>query len=143
MFRGTVLAGVILAGLLWPASASARLKFGSDETIHFVDNVKAKGPNGEQLILAYKTTTHYFLLGTSIEDNGYVLAIFGEGGKKYYRMPAGAELARLQAQGLLPDPLPPYSLSVFDYFFGYSLWIFLGSIPFWAPFVWWRMKRRN
>lgn len=137
-----ILACAIVLALVSLAPAEARTKFGSDERIFFVANVEAKGPNGERLILAYKTTTHNFLLGTSVSDDGYVLAVVGER-DKYYRMPTGAELERLQSQGFLPRPLPPYSLNLFDYFFGYSLWIFLASIPFWASFLWWRSKRRS
>ncbi|MBY0532641.1 MAG: hypothetical protein K2P86_11790 [Xanthobacteraceae bacterium] len=143
MLLARILTCAILLGIFWPASAQARIKFGSDETIRFVANVKATGPGGERLFLAHKITTHFFLLGTSVSDDGYVLAIVGEGGKKYYRLPAGAELERLQAQGLLPHPLPPYSLNFFDYLFGYSLWIFIASIPFWASFLWFRKMRRN
>ena len=37
-------------------------------------------------------------------------------------MPKGDELAGFQRNGYLPDPLPPYSLSFWDYLFGYSDW---------------------
>ena len=60
-------------------------------------------------------------------DDGYVLGLQGDA-TGYYPMPTGKDLSDLQAEGVLPEPLPPYSISTVDYALGYSLWIFLGLV---------------
>src|SRR5262245_26837938 len=102
-------------------AAHAKLMFGKDETIHFLQDVKLTGPNQETLYLGYMTAIQFFLAGVYVEDEGYVLGVKGES-KTFFRVPTGEELKGFQQRGLLPDPLPPYSLNFFDYLFGYSLW---------------------
>ncbi len=45
-------------------------------------------------------------------------------GKSYYSL-SQAKIARLQAQQLIPTPLPAYHISWDEYLLGYSLWIIL------------------
>jgi hypothetical protein len=117
------LAGVVL---LLGVGAAQAFQFGNDETLHPIQDLTAKGPNGELLILAYKTTTLWLFGGVYVTDNGYVFRLKSDW-KRY--IPAKPELvAALQANGTLPNPLPPYRLSIVDYFIGYSLWTFV--IPF-------------
>jgi uncharacterized protein len=121
-------------------AAHAKVMFGKDQTIHFLEDVKVTGPNQEPLFLGYMTTMQFFLAGLYVQDDGYVLGVKGDS-KKFFRMPTGDELKGFQQRGLLPDPLPPYSLSFFDYLFGYSLWIVVAVIVLWGVFDWQRKRR--
>jgi hypothetical protein len=129
-----VLAFLPLSGA--PAMAAKGLGFGNDERIHSLSDVKLRGPSGEALFLAHKVTTQFFLLGVNVKDEGYVLGVKGES-RKYFRMPADAQVQRLQQQGLLPSPLPGYRLGTFDYLFGYSLWFALAGMGAWYGFKRW------
>lgn len=102
----------------------ARLTFGKQETIRVVEDVPLQGPNGEDLVLSYKTSTYFAGAGIYVSDDGYVLAVRGENGS-YFPMPSGDRLQALQTAGSLPSPLPAYSLPVMDYVLGYSLWLIL------------------
>lgn len=120
-----VLFGLLLAG---PAQAA---RFGTDESIHRIEDVKLKGAKDEPLYLGYVTRIRWFGGGIYVEDGGYVLGVQGNS-KRFYPMPEGEALKRFQRDGFLPDPLPKYSLSFFDYLFGYSLWIVLAGVGlFW------------
>src|SRR5262249_36197493 len=108
------------------------LLFGSDEHIECLVDIAAKGAKGEELCLAYKRTILFVGAGVKVSDNDYVLRP-KQSNNEYYPMPPAAELKELQAAGLLPSPLPAYSLSAWDYIFGYSLWIVLvGTALFYA-----------
>jgi hypothetical protein len=90
---------------LAPLPAKAKLMFGNDETIHFIQDVTATGAQGEKLYLVYKITKTFLFAGIWLQDDGYVLGVKGEG-RRYYTMPKDDELKRLQAGGFLPNPLP-------------------------------------
>jgi hypothetical protein len=123
LFAATLFAAWLTISFLSPNTANAKLMFGKDETIHFIQDVDLKYQD-KALYLAHKVSTQFFLAGLYVNDDGYVLGIKGED-KRYFSMPGGDALERYQKQGLLPNPLPPYSLGFFDYLFGYSLWIIL------------------
>jgi hypothetical protein len=106
------------------------LRFGTDESIHCIVDVGLKAPNGDSLCLAYKTSIRFFGAGVYLRDEGYVLAA-ERGLHHYYSMPDEAELKQFQEAGLLPNPLPTYSVSLVDYAFGYSLWIVLAVAVTW------------
>lgn len=122
LMRGCVL--LLLALTLAPRPAEAQYRFGEDDNIHRIQDVKLKGKDDEELFLGYMTKTYNFLGGIYVEDAGYVLGVKGQD-KRYYRMPTGDELVKFQEAGTLPDPLPPYRLGFFDYLLGYSLWLML------------------
>lgn len=124
-----LLTSVLLFTFHGQAHAGA-LRFGIDETLHHLQDVKLEGPKGEKLFLGHKSAIRFFVAGVYIRDDGYVLGIVG-GEKGYYPMPEGAELARLQQLGLLPKPLPEYTLGVIDYAIGYSLWLVIAIIVLW------------
>ena len=111
-------------GFLTSAPASATMFFGHKEELHRIVDVGLKGKGGEKLFLAYKTDTYFFVAGVSVIDQGYFLGI-DDKPDSYYPMPTGNSLAEYQAKGLLPNPLPQYSLSIGDRLVGYSLWIML------------------
>jgi hypothetical protein len=123
-----------------PVTAQAALKFGKDETIHYIQDVDVTGPAGEKLFLGYKTTVQNFLLGLFLQDDGYVLGE-REDHDRYFAMPEGEELANFQKNGLIPSPLPPYKIGGLDYAIGYSLWIALPIIVL-VYVVGWLRKRK-
>ena len=98
--------------------------FGDNDTLHKIQDVEFNGPKGEKLYLAYRTTIKFFILGVNITEQGYVLAIKDSKQKGYYPL-NDAQIKELQNNGGLPNPLPKYELTKFDYAFGYSLWIFI------------------
>ncbi len=130
MRRGLLLLAAFLCLLLPSRNASAALQFGEDDTIHFLQDVTLKGASEEALFLGYMTKIQFFIAGVYVTDAGYVLGVKGDS-KRFYHMPTGEELARFQKGGLLPDPLPPYSLSIWDYLFGYSLWLVIAFTAAW------------
>jgi len=116
----------LLCGALFvaaPAAANAAM-FGKDETIHKIEDVPYEINQGEDLYLGYKTSIMYVLAGLYLSNDGYVLGVKSDS-SHYYDLPTGDDLKSIQAQGLLPDPLPAYSVGWFDYVLGYSLWIVL------------------
>lgn len=120
---------LLVLSILLPLGASpaaAAFNFGTDETLHRLVDVEVVGENGEALALGYKTSTQNFLLPYAISDDGYILIVKAEPGK-YYGLPAD-QLAQWQAAGLIPDPLPPYEISLLDRVFGYALWPTLAII---------------
>lgn len=125
---------------LVPASAEAALMFGKDETIHKIEDIAFQNREGEDLFLGYKTTIQFFVAGLYLTDDGYVLGVRGE--DTFYPMPTGEELKGLQADGLLPDPLPAYRIGWFDYALGYSLWIILVGVAAFYGFGWLRKRAR-
>ena len=137
---GWRLVPLLILALLASSPAQA-YRFGTDESIHKIQDVTLKGPEDEKLFLGYMTRTRWFLAGLYVEDAGYVLGVEGPG-KRYFNMPTGEQLAGFQRNGFLPDPLPGYSISAFDYIFGYSLW---WALALGAFFVWLgdRKKRRT
>jgi hypothetical protein len=69
-------------------------KFGAEERIHDIQDVKMRGPRGEALHLGYKTTVQHFMLGMYIQDGGYVLGIRDDS-QRYYNQPSDKEVERL------------------------------------------------
>ena len=94
--------------------------FGKQESIHEIQGIE-----GTRYTLCYKTTTTFFILGVSVSDDGYVVQSLENLLRKEY-IPANSGLIeKFQREGLLPTPLPPYSISLEDYLIGHSLWIAL------------------
>ena len=114
-----------------------KLIFGNDESVECIQPVAVKGANGEALCLAYKTTTLFVGAGVYVKDDGYVLGI-SKGW--FYPMPEGQELKALQETGAIPDPLPEYSLPLWKYGVGYSLWILIAVV---VAFSWWTSARKK
>ena len=131
------LVAIFCVASAFPAHAAM---FGKDETIHFIQDVKITGPKGEKLYLGYMTAIQYFLAGLYVKDEGYVLGVTGKN-KSYFNMPKGDKLKSLQKRGLIPDPLPKYSLGVIDYLLGYSLWIVIVVLGLWQLFSFLRKQR--
>ena len=107
---------------------------GLEEKIHCIRRVDLTGPSGERLCLADKTTTGVIGAGLFLRDDGYVLAVVPtHGGKPSIFFPLTRnEIDSYQQQGLLPAPLPDYSIPLVDYVWGYSLWIILAAAVAWG-----------
>jgi len=109
--------------------------FGVDETIRCIDDVGLVGPADEQLCLAHKTAARIFGGGVYLRDEGYVLGVLEEADdpepSEYFEISAD-DITEYQTEGLLPTPLPDYSIPVTDYLWGYSLWIVLAVGIVWA-----------
>jgi hypothetical protein len=133
---------ITMVMLVASASSAHAFRFGEDESIVFIQDVTLKGAKDEALFLAYKTTTQNLFGGLYVQDNGYVLGVKGDS-KRYYQLPTGDELKDFQQRGLLPSPLPTYSLSFWDYLFGYSLWVMLVVVGVWSLFDIIRRRRKR
>ncbi len=123
-----------------PSREAHAFRFGTDETIHRIEDVKLKGAEDEALYLGYMTRIPNFLLGVYVEDAGYVLGVREKTGR-FYPMPKGEELASFQRNGFLPNPLPTYRIGTLDYIMGYSLW---WALALTLAFLWygnWRKRR--
>lgn len=104
-----------------------RLIFGKRDNIQMIQDVSLSGPEGEDLYLGYKTSGYFVGAGIYLSDDGYVLGIHGRE-DMYFPMPSHERVVELQDAGVLPDPLPGYSVSAGEYAFGYSLWIIILGI---------------
>ncbi len=109
-----------------PSAQAGSLRFGKDERVVKIKDVKLQGPAGEALYLGHLVETQFFGLGVRITDKGYVIGVQGRS-EGYFPMPGPEKIAHAQKAGLLPEQLPSYSLTVFDYALGYSLWIFIAA----------------
>ncbi len=119
-----VLALLCACAALAPQAHAAR--FGTTDYMEKIQDTDIKGSNGEALYLGYKYSHHVFIAPYRMTDDGYILGVVGDS-RRYYKLDA-ATIARLQAQKLLPTPLPPYSISFVDYAFGHLLWIIAAGI---------------
>lgn len=136
-----VIATLVFCLLPFRAAEAAKVRFGQHDEIHLLQDVDLKGPNGERLFLGYMTQTQYFAAGLYVVDAGYALGVKGDR-ERFFRMPQGDELMRYQRDGLLPNPLPAYRLSPFDYLIGYSLWLVVAFAVGWVAIgIWWKKRR--
>jgi hypothetical protein len=101
-----------------PAGEAQAMKFGRSETLYPLQDVE-----GSRYVLCHKVSTQWFIAGIYVTDDGYVLkdALNFMPTERY--IPLDPEkIEDLQREGVLPSPLPKYSIPFWDYFFGYSLW---------------------
>lgn len=124
---------VLLACLVFSATANAKLFFGTDESLRLVLDVNLEGPEGEDLQLSRLIIRENFLLPYNMKDGGYVLTIKGQS-DSYFNLPKANELEEYQSAGLLPNPLPEWRFSTIDKLFGYALWFILGFMLVWVGF---------
>ena len=118
------------------------LMFGWDDKIECIQSVGVKGQNDEPLCLAYKTSKLFVGAGVYLKDEGYVL---GDPAQReiFYPWPEAAQVKTWQSAGLLPDPLPGYSIPAIEYAFAYSLWLILAVMAGWAVVQRALTKRRH
>lgn len=108
-----------------------KLMFGWDDKITCIQAVGVKGQDDEALCLAYKTSKLFVGAGVYLKDEGYVL---GDPAQKdrFYPWPDADQVTGWQTAGLLPQPLPGYSIPAIEYAFAYSLWIIILGMVAWA-----------
>ncbi len=105
--------------------------FGTDDNIHSIQDVNITSPNDLPMQLAHRVSLHFFVAGIYTSDEGYVLI---EKGKNEQYWDLTSEMVKeFQADGTLPNPLPKYKIPVWDYLFGYSLWLIIAGM---ALFYW-------
>ena len=117
-----------------------KLLFGVQDTLTCITDIPRSTPDGEELCLAYKTSGYFLGAGVYFRDAGYVLRIRHDA-KRYIEV-SPEQLHEMQMEGVLPAPLPAYSVPLFEYAFGYSLWLILGVAIAWAAINSW-VKRRS
>lgn len=117
-----------LALLSAASEAHAGFKFGPEENLRPLADVRLQNSAKEALFIGHKVTFYWIGLPISFSDDGYILGVKGK--SLYYPLDMD-RLAEWQAQGLLPSPLPGYTLSVVDYVFAHLLWLVLAG---WALF---------
>lgn len=100
---------------------AGEIMYGEDENIHDIERIE-----GTDYYLCYKTTTHFLIAGLYVENDGYVLR--NENEHNRYILLDDEKIKELQGVGMLPNPLPKYSLGVWEYLFGYSLWLIIFGI---------------
>jgi len=110
-----------------PTASAGHCRVGRQENLRHIQDVDLKDAEGEPLYLGYKFTHYMACLPYSISDDGYILGVRG---KDRYIPLDDARREALQAQGLLPTPLPAYQISAVDKVFGYSAWALAAFIPF-------------
>lgn len=122
-----------------PSAEAARWRFGTDDELRFVQQTQIK-EGAFTLYLARKLRTENFLLPYMIADDGYVLAAQSN---TYYPLEE-AKIKELQAQGMLPNPLPPFKLALEDYALGYALWLVIAAIGLWMGVsAWWSSRKKR
>ena len=126
--------------------------FGSSEKIEKIQDLE-----GTEYILSHRYTSHFFFAGIYLSDDGYVLQkkIDSTSNRPsdlikrveelntYYPLSA-EKILEMQQSGVLPTPMPRYSIPLSEYVFGYSLWLVLALAIFWvagAPLIWARWRR--
>jgi hypothetical protein len=126
MRRGLfILAMFILMAVSGQGAHAAQ--FGTEDSYQRLQDLDQKGPKGEALSLGYVTTTHSFILPYKMTGD-YVLLVRG-GGRDLSGRPINIlhklpqdKIAQMQRAGALPNPLPPYRHTIFDYLGAYVLW---------------------
>ncbi|MFZ1105891.1 MAG: hypothetical protein WAN86_24035 [Hyphomicrobiaceae bacterium] len=142
LVRSAMLAVAVVCAstaLATPALA-AKLRFGPIENLTKIQDTDIKSPKGEALYLGYLFTHHSFVLPYYTTDDGYVLGVVGA--KTYYPLEPDL-LKKLQVQKLLPNPLPPYSISWIDYLFGYILWFTLVGVAIAMAYTYLKQRRQS
>jgi hypothetical protein len=84
------------------------------------------------------------LLPYSVVNDGLVLRRKDES-RSYYKLPPTEEVARLQAAGLLPRPLPKPELSTLDLVVGHSFFVLASVLALGCGYIWWvgRSQRQS
>ena len=116
------------------------MMFGKDETLKCIQPITLKGPKGEALCLGHKFSKRFFIAGVYLSDDGYVLGL-QQDTSRFFPLPE-AYKAELQSSGVLPTPLPGYTIPAIEYAFGYSLWALIVFVAAFMVFES-RMKKKR
>ncbi|MDR3324128.1 MAG: hypothetical protein LBS89_07990 [Zoogloeaceae bacterium] len=138
------LLGLAVAPVVEARGIPIPVKFGSEPDISFLADTQLKEDDEGKVIawkLGHKKTLEYLFFPYTVKDDGLVL-YYQASAKSYYVMdvPEGEELAALQKEGLLPDPLPATKMTVQDYLFGYLLEILILAL---IAYGIWKKRRKK
>ena len=116
-------------------SFAGKMMFGKDQNIHIIEpkfEIPLMDAKGYQLTdslgtpirgkLAYLVEIQFFIAGVWVTDGGYILT---NDKKTFYSI---SESEQKIIEESINKEFPSYSLSVFDYLFGYSLWLILAGV---------------
>ena len=127
MRRGLFILAMFILMAVSSQDAHATLRFGTSDKVQHLQDLSEKGPKGEAVSLGYVTTTHSFMLPYKMSGD-YVLVVRGSardirGGTSdvFHRLPK-EKIEQMQRAGALPNPLPPYRHTIFDYLGATILW---------------------
>lgn len=95
---------------------------------------------GEQLWIKGRITTHYFIGGIYVRNEGYVLSPKANK-DSYFPFPKAGELAALQKVGAMPAVIPEFKIPPMDLVNGFLIWIAL-SLSSAYYFIKSRVERR-
>jgi hypothetical protein len=93
--------------------------FGKVSEATCIQDLPTPGPNGEALCLAYRTESYGFVFSGYLRDAGYVIK--SKNHRTYWTLD-DATIADYQQRGVLPAPLPSYSIPASTYAWGFALW---------------------
>jgi len=119
---------LLSAFLVVPPTVFARttLRFGTDDTIKEIQELP-----GTNYKLCYHYHIYYFIAGLYLANDGYVLTENPDPSKQRFLTDPAAnkyipltkeKTNELQQAGLLPNPLPKYSIPTSAYVEGFSMW---------------------
>lgn len=154
-----IVVGMAAILFIWPSQAHGFAGyFGTQDRIKCIQPIKEEHPavvrpaiwtaqtlNDPKYSLCHKYSIFFLVAGVYLQDDGYVLA---EGDDAFKYVPLdNAKIKEFQEKGLLPDPLPGYTIPVSQYLIGYSLWILIaasitGSIA-WTRFKKWKYRGKR
>ncbi len=126
---------VAFAAMFAPQAHAAGM-FGEEDTFNTIQKITVpdaliaeyKLPPewaGDKTELVSHTTTLFILAGVNITDKGYAIQIAGS--DDYWDLTPDLT-AGLQEVGVLPTPMPKYSIPIIDLLFGYSLWVVIAGL---------------
>jgi hypothetical protein len=137
MRRGLFILAMFIAMAMSGQDARAA-EFGTRYKYQHLQNLTAKSPAGEALALGYASETHSFILPYKMTGY-YALNVIGSGKNlngrpvNVYHELSPEKIEQMQRAGTLPNPLPPYHHTIFDYIFAYTLW---WCVPVALLFIW-------
>lgn len=114
--------------------------FGKSSSIKEIQELEVQGPEGQDLYLAYRTTSQFFIAGLYLKDEGYVLGIRGKYGS-YYPLKQ-EQIKQMQKVGQLPKLMPEYNIPWQEYAFGYSGWLII-PLLFWRVIIFFKKIDNN
>jgi hypothetical protein len=126
MRRGLFILSVFIVMAVSGQDARAA-EFGTRSKYQHLQNLTEKSPNGEALALGYVSVTHSFILPYKMTGD-YVLTVRGSGkdlngrALDVYHELSREKIEQMQRAGTLPNPLPPYRHTIFEYIMGHVLW---------------------
>lgn len=107
-----------------PKETTFNRYFGKSYTVHHLQQVNPVAEEWKYVSLEYLTSRQNFIAGGLYpSDEGYVLSFVPMMGA-YHKL-TDSEIITLQAEGVLPNPLPEYHPSAMSQFFNYSASFFL------------------